>query len=296
MITWDDLRYILAVHRHGSLGGAAKALGQNKSTVGRRVSALEADLGTSLLTRSSTGYELTEAGLKVVAAATHVERQVNELAAAVGGHDLTQSGTVRVTVPAFFAQHVIIPALPELREHCPGLDVHLITTDDVLNLARREADIALRNVRPEQQSLVAVRAGAIAFAMYGSRDYIDRRGLPADRSDLDGHDFIAYEQAVAHVAAYRWVNDVAGSIAFRAKDAVSMLDAVVAGLGLGVLPCFLCDGVADLVCLETVGGRQPEDIWLVTHPDTRKVVRVRVVVDWLKEIFERNAARLAPPP
>jgi DNA-binding transcriptional LysR family regulator len=75
-----------------------------------------------------------------------------------------------------------------------------------------------------------------------------------------------------------------------------MLDAVVAGLGLGVLPCFLCDGVADLVCLETVGGRQPEDIWLVTHPDTRKVVRVRVVVDWLKEIFERNAARLAPPP
>ncbi len=295
MITWDNLRYVVAVHRHGSLAAAAKALGQNKSTVGRRIAALEQELGASLLVRESSGYELTEAGTHVIETADKMERLVNELAAQVGGVDLTHGGVVRVTVPAFFAQQVIIPALPALRDRYPGLDVHLVTTDDVLNLARREADIALRNVLTDQQSLIATRAGAIAFAMYASQDYIDKHGLPAHRDDFDGHSLIAYERAVSHVEGYRWTNDLSCAIAMRAKDAGSMLDAVAAGLGLGVLPCLITAGHPELVRIDAVGGPQLENIWLVAHPDALKLARVRVVFDWLKLLFERNAGRLARP-
>jgi len=149
----------------------------------------------ALLVRKSSGYELTAAGESATETATKMEQLANELVARVGGVDLTQSGTVRVTVPAFFAQHVLIPELPELRERYAALDVHLVTTDDVLNLASREADIAIRNLR--------------------------------------------------------------------------------------------------LVCVDSVGGPQPEQIWLVSHPDALKIIRVRIVFDWLKEVFERNAERLA---
>ena len=292
MLAWDDLRYILAIRRHGSLGRAAKALGLNKSTVSRRVAAIEDELGVSLLQRGPRGYEFTAAGEAATTAAEHIEHLVSELEAAVGNADRTARGTVRVTVPAWFAQHVIIPALTAFRERHPGLDVHLVTTDEVLDLGRREVDIGLRNVRPMQQSLVVRKAGVIDFAMYASRDYLARHGLPRDRGDFKNQNLIGYRDAVAYVDAFRWTNALSDRVSFRATDAASMLDAVVAGLGIGVLPCFLVATAREAVCVESVGKPAPEVIWLVTHPDAVKLERVRVVTAWLIEMFAQNAATL----
>lgn len=293
MLGWDDLRYVLAVRRHGSLGRAAKALGLNKSTISRRIAAIEHELGVALLQRSPRGYEVTAQGEAAIAAAEQIERVVNELVGAVGDADRTAKGTVRVTVPAWFAQHVIIPALAAFREAYPGLDVHLITTDEVLDLGRREVDIAIRNLRPTQRSLIVRKAGVVAFAMYAARKYLAARGAPSDREDLKRHQLIAYRDAVAYVDAYRWTNALSDRVAFRATDATSMLDAVVAGLGIGVLPCFLAQGAPDVVCLQDVGPPAPEVIWLVTHPDTVEIARVRAVTRWLLELFARNADTLA---
>ncbi len=293
MLGWDDLRYVLAVRRHGSLGRAAHALGLNKSTISRRIAAIENELGVALLERRPRGYEVTPQGEAAIAAAEQIERVVNELVGAVGNTDRMPKGTVRVTVPAWFAQYVIIPPLAAFREAHPGLDVHLVTTDEVLDLGRREVDIGIRNARPTQRSLVVRKAGIVAFGMYASRNYLAVHGTPSDREELAHHQLIGYRDAVAYVDAYRWTNEFAARVAFRATDATSMLDAVVASLGIGVLPCFLAAREPDVVSLEAVGPPAPETIWLVTHPDTVKIARVRTVVRWLLELFTLNADTLA---
>ena len=245
------------------------------------------------LQRGRLGYEFTEAGQAATAAAERIERITNELVVAVGDTDRTAKGTVNVTVPAWFAQYVIIPHLAEFRAAHPGLDIHLITTDDVLDLGRREADIGIRNVRPKQQSMIVRKGVSLAFAMYASREYLELHGTPADRSDLRQHQLIAYRDAVAYVQAYRWTNDFSDRVAFRATDAASMLDAVAAGLGIGVLPCFLATRESGVVCLETLGPPQLETIWLVTHPDAYGIAHVRTAAEWLVSVFASNSSALA---
>jgi DNA-binding transcriptional LysR family regulator len=148
-------------------------------------------------------------------------------------------------------------------------------------------------LRPTQRSLIVRKAGVVAFAMYASRKYLTLHGAPSSREDLGHHHLIAYRDAVAYVDAYKWTNALSDRVAFRATDATSMLDAVVAGLGIGVLPCCLAAGVPGVMCLEAVGPPAPEVIWLVTHPDTVEIARVRAVARWLLEIIERNANSLA---
>ncbi len=296
MLAWDDLRFILAVRRHGSLGRAAKALALNKSTVSRRIAAIEGELGVELLERHPHGYELTAAGVAATTIAERIELLVNELVATIGDVDRAARGTVRVTCPAWFAQHVLIPELAEFRAAHPGLDVHLVTTDEVLDLGQRQVDIGIRNQRPTQQSLVVRKAGLIDFAMYAAPEYVARQGLPQARTDLERHQLIAYRDAVAYVDAYRWTNQFSERVAFRATDAASMLDAVAAGLGIGVLPCFLAARVPELVCLESVGPPQPESIWVVAHPDALAIERVRLVMAWIVQQFAVHASTLARTP
>ena len=292
MLSWDDLRFVLAVQRHGSLARAAKALGLNKSTVSRRIAAIEEELGTALLVRGPRGYDLTEAGRAATKTAERIESLVNELVGTIGDVDRTAAGIVNVTAPAFFAQHVIIPDLPALQRRHPGLHVHLITTDAVLNLMQREADIALRNVRPDQQSLIVRKGGDMSFGMYAASSYIAKHGMPADRESLHDHHFIAYSDAIAYVDAYRWANELSPRIVLRAHDAVSMLDAVAAGIGIGVLPSFLARTREGLRNIDTVGPPRPETIWVVSHPDCREVERIRIVADWLVQQFADKAEML----
>lgn len=293
MPSWDDFRYILAVQRHGSLARAAKALGLNKSTVGRRIATLEQELGVTLIERGPLGYDLSNAGRRTAEAAERIEVLVNRLCSDVGGADRVAVGTVSVTVPHWFAKRLIIPELPELRARHPELHVDLVTTDAVLDLSKREVDIAIRNQRPTQQSLVVRKAGVIDFALYASPEYLARHGTPTGRSDFDGHHLIAYPSAVAYVKEFRWTNDLSCPIALRASDAESMLDAIAAGLGIGVLPCFITAGRPGIVCLTRAGPPSPEDIWLVTHEDSRNITRVRVVADWLASLFVKRAPWLA---
>src|SRR5437667_3972209 len=151
---WNDLRYLLAVHRHGSLARAAKELKVTKGTAGRRLAALESALGARLVERKPTGFVLTDAGRAAIDAAESVDSTLVTLRdSLVGAGDTQPRGAVRMTAPHWLAARFIIPELPELKTRHPHLDVQLVGTNQLLNLAQREADVAIRNVRPAHKSL-----------------------------------------------------------------------------------------------------------------------------------------------
>ncbi len=169
-VDWNDLKYLLAVERRGSLAAAAKELGVTKATASRRLAALEAALGARLVERNPKGLTLTAAGREAADSARQVGDVVVGLADRVGKvSDAKPRGTVRLTAPPWLAERCLIPALPELAARYPELEVELAGTNRLLNLAQREADLAIRNVKPTQQGLFARKIGEIGGRVYASK-------------------------------------------------------------------------------------------------------------------------------
>ena len=290
---WDDLRYLLAVHQRGTLAAAARELKVTKATASRRLAALEASLGTSLFERKPDGLSLTAAGKEVLEAAKGME----DLAATVEGRvtsgaDARPRGTVWLTAPQWLAARFLIPALPELKARHPELEVELLGTDQILNLAQREADLALRNVRPTQRSLTARRVAELGGCVYASHLYLERRGIPRGPDAIDGHDVLVYE-GLGGMPGFEWLRDPSrgGRIAFRANDPASLVSAATAGLGLTAVPCFLGDAEAALARVETLGYSRTE-MFLVTHEQIRRTARVRVTSEFVAELMARHRTAL----
>jgi molybdate transport repressor ModE-like protein len=292
-VDWNDLRYLLAVHQAGSLAGAAKNLKVAKATVSRRLSALEQALGAPLVERRPNGLLLTQAGRDVVAAAEGVDATLGSLEGKLAeATSARPSGTVRLTAPHWLAARILIPALPDLANRYPELDVQLVGTNQILNLAQREADVAIRNVRPSHQSLACRKIVDLGGSVYASHLYLERRGVPASPDDLGGHDVLAYE-GLGGMPGFEWLREPArgGRIAFRANDPEALVGAATAGLGLCAVPCLLGDPETALRRVESLGFSRCE-LLLVTHEETRKTPRVRVVSDFVADLFRESRARI----
>lgn len=290
---WNDLRYLLAVHRHGSLARAAKALKVTKGTASRRVAALERALGNRLVERKPAGLVLTEAGREAIGAAERVDATLGSLRDRLSAAADTQPrGTVRLTAPQWLAAKFIIPALPELKGRFPELDVQLVGTNQILNLAQREADVAIRNVRPKHKSLTARKLIVLGGCVYASKLYLERRGRPSSPKSLDGHDVLVYE-TLGGMPGFEWLRDPArgGRIAFRANDPEALLGAATAGLGLCAVPCLLGDPEAALERVETLGFGTC-DLFLVTHTEIARSPRIRAVTQFVGELVARNKAAI----
>jgi molybdate transport repressor ModE-like protein len=179
MFDWNDVKSLLAVARAGSTAGAARDLGVNQTTVARRLEALERDLGVRLVERSQSGASLTEAGLCLVADSEAMERAAISLRHKVEAHRRGVAGTLRVTLSEMLAAVIVTPLLPQFRELYPDITLELVVTDDMLDLAAGEADIAFRGARALPDStLVARKVSETAWALYCSRDYANRLGVP----------------------------------------------------------------------------------------------------------------------
>ncbi len=292
MPNWDDLRYLLALHRAGSLTRAARLERVDKATVSRRLAALEGALGARLVERLPRGHALTPEGRTMLGTAEQMEALLASAHAGLQTGSDGNSGIVRVTAPIWFARHIIIPALAKLQTRHPRLEVRLVTTNAVLNMAAREADVAVRNLRPTQTGMIARRAGALGSTLYGATKYLEQRGRPSHRRQLRQHHLIGYEERLTYVPSFSWLSSTGAAVAFRASDTLALADAVRAGLGLAVLPCYLGDEEPGVERVEFVGvGR--EDIYLVTHPALRSVPRVKTVVAWMADLFRTNQQRLA---
>jgi DNA-binding transcriptional LysR family regulator len=292
MMEWDYLRVVLAVHRGGSMAGAAEQLGVDRATVQRRLDALEAQLKSRLFDRRPDGCVLTPAGRNVIGLIERVEQAMTALAHRVEGEDQAAAGTVKLAGPQFLIEAVIAPAIPTLRELYPGLELDLRTDHDSLDLARGEADIALRYVRPANEALVARRIGSVGVGLFASDAYVARRGMPG--ANFAGHDLLLLEGPIGNLPAMGWLFGQMqdANIPLRSDDVSSLAAGLCSGAGIACIPAIAVDGLAGIVPVPPgIVGRF--DIYLATHRDLRERARVRSVYDFVVRLFSQRAASLS---
>ena len=289
MFDWNDLRYLLAIAREGSTLAAAKALGVSQPTVQRRLAALEERIGRKLVEFHPTGYRRTELGKVLVPHAIDVERSVESFQRQVisAGEELT--GTLRVTCPEGVASRLLGPVIEAFREKRPELRIDLIMTDRRLDLAKGEAEVALRMHEPGEESLVARRIADSPWAIFASKSYIRRHGRPERPEDLNQHAIVEFAGELAANHAARWMQSVApnAAIAARGNSMLGVVAAVRSGAGLAPLPMLL--GAAE-DGLEPVLTSIPEidsKLYLVMHADLQHTPRVRAFCDFVVAEFAR---------
>lgn len=280
---WNDLRFLLAAMRSGSLLGAARRLGVNESTVARRLARFESSLGTRLFERSPSGLHPTAAGSAVVAAAERVEHETQAIESQLTGTDSRAAGTVRLTSVPILANRVLIPALPSFLQQHPELQLELIAEPRDLSLTKREADIALRLARPRKEARnLARRIGDLDYAVYGPKQRDDSL-LP----------WVTYEDSMIDLPQSHWIRDKAISAGeplaqARVNDAEGVLACLLAGFGKSLLPVRVAEGEPGLRRLAGFPPGPSRELWLITHPDLRDLARIRVVLEWLGSLFEKQ--------
>ncbi|MDR3476375.1 MAG: LysR family transcriptional regulator [Devosia sp.] len=290
---WDHLRIVLAVRQKGSMHAAAQALGIDRATVLRRLGAIEAQLGASLFDRRRDGCTLTPAGLDMIETLEGVAETLAALESSVGGADSRAEGTVCLALPEFFAVKVLAPALPRFHAAYPNITLKVRTGHELLNLARGEADIAWRNRRPEQNSLVSRRVGTGAIGLFASPRYIAAHGMPA-QGDFDGHRLLLFDDSLAGVPGCQWIEQRIGRarVVMRCNEIAPLLAAAREGVGIALLPAIAAFGEAELEPLPP-GILATMEAILVTHRDLRRRARVRAVFDFVVRLCTENAAAIA---
>ena len=283
---WDNVRVFLAVARHGSLRAAGRALGLSQPTIGRRLGAFETAFGGPLLfDRLPEGLRLNAAGEGLLDAAEQLEIAALSLERRRAAASPTLSGTVRISVgewaASFLASNLADETAAALK---PAMTVELVETQETANLARREADLAVRHHPPQSGDLYIAKVGVFACTVYR------RRG-----SERDG--WVTYTEEQAHYPTAAWVRrrlqEAGGRIALRASNMPMQLAAIRAGAGCGLLPCFAADGDALLERLMPPVPELAADYWLIVHRDLRRAACVRAAMDWVRSLFERQRRALA---
>ena len=287
---WDELRVLLSLARAGSLGACARQLKVDPTTVARRLGALEESLAVRLVVRSPDGVRLTREGELAVSAAGKMEEALEGLRRQLESNG--EAGVVRVTTTDSFAQF-LFRHLPELASSHPGIRVESISAAASLDLVRGEADLAVRFFRPKEDGVVARKVGTIGWSLYGSDAYLARKG-PVKLGALAGHDLLGYDDSLAAAAGAVWMREHAGDarVVLRGNSPRALAEAVAAGLGISVLPCFVAAGNPSLRRLvPAVLGTS--EIWTGVHEDLKDVPRVRAVLDFVHALLQRERALLA---
>ncbi len=281
-LDWNDLRYLLELSRQGSLAAAARALGVNHATVGRRLAALEAHFGAALTERQGRQWRLTQLGQQAVAAAARIEEPALHLERLAGrGEASGLAGQLRLTATEGAAMLLLVPALLDLRRRHPGLLLTLLTDHKPLSLARREADLALRWGRPRGGDLAARKLGDVTFRLY-ARDGFTASSATAPLPAL------GYDESLSHLPEQNWLEEQPERfrIVFRCNSMPVLLQALRGGMGAGLVADFAARQWPDLVPLEKAPALSRE-LWLVRHRDMRQAPRLRAAADTIAETVSR---------
>ncbi len=290
---WSDLKIMLALSRAGSVAGAGRALGVDQSTVSRRLTALEESVGARLILRGGREFSLTAEGRAMCTAAEAVEAAIAEASRAVRVAKLDVSGTVRVSCPPAFVPH-IFSAMATVRDKYPALIGEVGGAYGTVDLAKGEADIAIRAFRPTEPDLVARKLSDCGWGVYASRAYAAQNGLPKTTNDLPQHALVVFAPAMHSVAGLRWMDDHRENATRLTRvDNIEIAAEVIGGNGgIGVLPHFVAAKHASLV------KALPETIWsnviyAVVHESARDTARVRVASDAFAAYFAANVTLFA---
>jgi DNA-binding transcriptional LysR family regulator len=288
-LDWEDVRYFVALARHRTLSATARALRVNHATVARRVASLETLLGHPLFDRGASGYVLTAEGKALVNYASAMnEAALSILRRLDAGTEL--SGRVRLAAGRVLAERFLIDRLRAFHERYPAIDLEVIGGSRVVSLAKRQADLALRYGSPKDSELVARRVAKLTFGLYASPDYRDK--LKAGEPRV----FIGFDENSEFVAEAQWLERHFGSsrFSFRTSSQTTQAAAARAGYGIALLPKYVVETHEPGLVEVAPGGHLPErDVWLIIRRDLTKVPRVRVVADYLVELFQRERRLLA---
>ncbi|QNK70486.1 LysR family transcriptional regulator [Variovorax sp. PAMC26660] len=295
-IGWELYRSFLSVLREGSLSGAARALGITQPTAGRHVAALEEALGVVLFTRSQVGLLPTDIALALRTHAEAMESTAASLARAATSQGEGVRGVVRVSASEVISVEVLPPIVARLREAHPALKVELVATNRVQDLLRREADIAVRMVRPRQEQLVARRIGQIELGFHAHRDYLARHGTPRKLEELSSHAVIGYDQPSAFVRnAGKALKGIGrDTFSLRTDSDLTQLALIRAGAGVGICQVGLARRGDTLVRLMPRTFSMKLETWITMHEDLRNSPRCRVAFDALVEGLQQYVGAAEP--
>ena len=276
---WDLYRSFLAVLDCGSLSAAARELGLAQPTLGRHIDALESTLGFTLFVRSRHGFSPTAQALQLRPYAQALAATASALLRAATGEAGEARGTVRVTASDVVGCEVLPPVVTALHARYPGLHVELVLTNRAQDLLKREADIAVRMVRPAQEALIARRVGDIELGLHARRDYLERSGTPASLAELRGHSLIGFDHENAFIRKFK--EQLGGleraMFALRADSDLAQLAFIRAGFGIGICQAALAARAPDLVRVLPEAFSLKLETWIAMHEDLRDSKRCALV-------------------
>jgi DNA-binding transcriptional LysR family regulator len=292
MFDWNDVRCLLAVQRAGNLSRAARALKVNQSTVSRRLVALEEQLGARLVQNEAGRYVLTELGQTLLARMEAMEEAAFDVERGAKGRESELCGTVRLTAPDAFGSRFLPEVLAEFHLKYPDIDLQLVADNRSLNLFQREAELALRTVRPPQRELLTRRLGEVGNAVYATPSYLAKYGMP--RAGFKDQLFIGFDETFIPGATMRWFEQHAhqARMVLSCNSSHAMMSAAVAGMGLALLPCYLGDREPALTRVLPPSRVVIHPLFLVLHQDLKKSARVRALADFLTAALKRHARLL----
>lgn len=291
-LDWNLIKSFLVVAETGSLSAAARRLAASQPTLGRHITELENALGIVLFRRGRQGYELTDSGTALFARAQSVGAAAEAFSRLATGATERIEGTVRIAASEIVSAYVLPPMLARLGAEEPGIEVELVASNEVQNLLRRDADIAIRMVEPAQQDLLARKIADLPLSACAARTYLDRRGRPSRPEDLLGHDLIGYDRGTELIEGFAALGVAADRHAFRFRtdNQIVYWEALRAGNGIGFGQKALVERDPLVEALLPGLPLPTLPMWLAMHRDVRTSARIRRVADFLFAELKRYSA------
>ena len=292
---WTLVRSFLAALEHGSLLGAARALKSSQPTIGRHIAELESQLGVVLFERGGRGVKPLAMAFKLAESARAMEAGAHQLQRSVSGADDAVRGTVRITASQPVACVLLPPLLAKMQRVLPGVQIELVSSNEVSNLLRREADIAIRMVPPDQAGLVAKRIGKITIGVYAHRDYLQRAGTPQAPADLMQHALLGNDRNEDIIRGFGALgySMAREQFTFRTDDLMAYWQSVRSGVGVGFVADYLARTDPGVVRLLPMLKIPAIPVWLAVHREIRTSKRIRAVYDFLGDNISQA---LSPSP
>lgn len=290
-LNWDDLQFVISVARSGSFFRASAQIHTNASTVARRIQRLKAVLGTKIFDRYAHGMQLTPAGSVLLEKSLEIESIAQTIGAQLSGLDTLPVGTVKISVTEGVGSFWLTPKIARFCDIYPSIDVEIITNRDEMNLLSHEADIAVTLNRPNEPRLVVMRGATTSLEFFASEKYTKRLGLPNAISEFGKHEFVDYVpyQSSPDVSALLGSTLTKRRVRLRTTSASVYLAAIRSGIGIGLLPRFYKLSSPDLIELDIEANCRSE-IWMVSHEETNKARRIRLLLSYLDEQFKTDRA------
>jgi DNA-binding transcriptional LysR family regulator len=284
-LAWDDFRLVRAIAEYRSLNGAADSMGVNNSTVFRRLNALEEQLGVRIFERARSGYILTPAGEEMVTLASQMADSIVEFERRIAGQDVRPAGELRVTTTDTIFSHLVAPMFCAFSRKYPDIRLDFAIENRTLNLSKRDADVAIRASVDPPETLVGRRIGNLCWGTYASKQYLRENNLspnsPAAFFNTPAR-WIGFSDPLGNTSLAKWMaaNIRPEMIGVRVSAVSALVASIQAGLGIGLIPCFIGMACEQLVRIPDIHPVANYGLWVLTHPDLKKAARVRAFLDF----------------